>query len=102
MNAPQKSPRPILRALLIAGLFLAALLAFTVLVFVIIEIGLFVFITASNYQFANHDTVFLTVCLLSLISGLIVTLILFTRESFFSPRPQTEKPLSTEKDNAND
>ena len=96
------SARPLLRLLLVAALFIAAFLAFTVLVFVIIEIALFVFVTSANYQFANNDAVFLVVFLLSVVSGLILTCILFLKESFLSPRLRMDRSQTTENDNVND
>ena len=82
--------------------FLAAFIAFSVLIFVVLEIALFVFITSSKSQIANQDSIFLTMVGLSAISGFIITSILFVKEAFFTYRPQSDQPLMTENDNAND
>src|SRR5258706_6616173 len=79
----------ILRALLMVFFFTATFVAFSVLAFVMIEITLFLFVTISKYQIANDPDnagPFMVVCLLSLSLSLIVTTILFWKQSFLPPR----------------
>ena len=72
--------RNLLSLLFKAAFFVATFLTFSVLAFVATEIALFVFVTASNYQFASSDSVFMAVCAFSLISSFVVTTIIFLRQ----------------------